>query len=294
VLNVFSYVTRLSFPGDIIQMLLQMKPYPIPASRVKSQADFGGGMKPTLFQDLDYGYELPTEFRRWELDTDWGQLPAFKGITPPTKILRILDQICAGTATSDLRHNGGLFQVATGTPHPASHPHLFQDGAEELPLAQIAALCSQHPEDTAVEILKDWGIIMRSAWAHLAARVGSAHNQLQVNLQRLTLDVQAGHQSGGGAPRSNPAARPLKAAAYQQATLAFLVQRLGRDRLAGGARWVADPAPAEPETSPDSRKAADGGPADSDATASSPGSNLKTDSRINFGNTLEVASAVCR
>jgi hypothetical protein len=296
VLTVFSNVPRLSFPGDIIQMLLRMKPYPVPASRVKSRADLGSGMEPTLFHDLDYGYDLPDESRRWELDTDWGQMPAFKGIAPPTKFLRILDQICAGTGTSYLEHSGTLSLDGRNRIHPVKHPHLFQDGSEELPLAQIAALCEQHSEDTATEILKDWGIIMRSAWSHLSARVGSDHPELRVNLQRLTLDVRAGHESGGGARRSNPAARPLKAAAYQQAALAFLVQRLGRDRLAGGARWAADPAP---EPHPGSRTAADGGAtqpplgnggrADSDAMAS-----LPAPAPFVFGNTVEVASAECR
>ncbi len=130
-------------------------------------------------------------------------------------------------------------------------------------------------------------------------KIHPVNPELRVNLQELTLDVQAGPQSGGGARRSNPAARPLKAAAYQQAALAFLVQRLGRDRLAGGARWAAEPAPAEP---PGSRTAADGGatqpplasagPAGSDATAAPPGA--KAASQLVFGNTLEVASAACR
>ena len=235
-----------------MQLLMQLKPHPVGAD---SREEIGG-KHPASIQDLDSGSDLPNELRRWELDTDWSQVPAFNFKAPPTKLQRALDQICAGRP--------------------------FRDGSEELPLARLAALCELRPDGAAEKVLADWGAILRDAWSLLLGPARHPHLP-----DRDTLDAHAGPRPPlslpplpGGARRPNPAARPRKAAAYQQAALSFLVRRLGRDRLAAGARPAAAKTPSPPPGP---------GPAGRD-----PGEPVPSAGPSVFGNTLEVASARCR
>jgi hypothetical protein len=203
--NVYARHPRFAFCGDVLSFLKSLVPYPVPANHVRwpgadrgqeeeastsvnLYAHDGGG------QDV-WAVDLPESLRKAELNTDWSQFPEFVGHQPAVEVLRMLDQVSLGS-----RDPGGF--VAP-----------FASGLERMPFVEVGGLCAFFPTHIAVHIVRDWGLILRSALSHLPAEY----------LARM--------QQHWGAARVHVPRRVLQGA-YERAVLAWMIQRYGKDRLA--------------------------------------------------------------
>lgn len=181
IFNAFQTAQPLRFPGDILSALMKMQPYPIPANRVAESVlpCTDDGMHPGPIEHMSVG-ELPEGCRVFELNTDWKGRVEFE--RPPSgAFVRLLDQIGLGFA-------GGF-----------APPFTRGVEAQHFPWTAVARLSNSFAEPLALEVLRDWGVILRKGWE--------------------TLDEKKGH------------ARSVLAVSYQRAYLRWLVQRLAFERL---------------------------------------------------------------
>ena len=211
VLANFNLVPELSFPGNILELLANLTPYPVPARlplQLPAPLTSSTPIDYTHFysDDVDRGVcvstkhdrfdvVLPWHLRHFELHADWRTLP---GLTqrPPLRVMQMLDQLSLAS------------QSLTGSTS-AMEDKPFPGPIDTLPLYQIQALCDHFADETVLDILRDFGIIMRSALSELPYAVLVA---IQTG-RRLSIN------------------RALLAELYQKATLRWLTKRYGYDRL---------------------------------------------------------------
>jgi hypothetical protein len=139
---------------------------------------------------------LPEALRRFECATDWKERPEFER-RPSAAVLALLDQISLGSLS--------LREPAT-LRGDALFPPPFE--VEAVPWCALAAFARAFPagEGLGLEILRDWGSILRSALSTVEPRRGKEQPQ-----------------------------RSVLAQAYERATLRWMVQRLAFERLAASA-----------------------------------------------------------
>ena len=211
VLANFNLVPELSFPGNILGLLANLTPYPVPARlplQLPAPVTSYAPVDYTHFysDDVDRGVcvstkhdrfdvDLPWHLRHFELHVDWRTLP---GLTrrPPLRVMQMLDQLSLETQSLTMSTS-------------AMEDKPFPGPIDTLPLYQIQALCDGFAEEIVLEILRDFGIIMRSA------------------LSELPYAVLVAIQSG----RRISVNRAMLAELYQKATLRWLTKRYGYDRL---------------------------------------------------------------
>ena len=211
--NIFSERDRLSFCGDVLNMLKGLVPYPIPAVAVQwptaimandDDDDDINNIERVMHVNVHDGgghdhfcVDLPEWLRRAELNTDWSQISEFAG-SPSPEITRMLDQVCLGSTS--------LSTAGDSRPFPAP----FALGIEKMPWKEVGHLCTLFPVPIAVHILRDWGLIIRGALSTLP-------HHIMVALQQ------------GGTRVHVP--RHVLRAAYERSTLGWMLQRYGTDRL---------------------------------------------------------------
>jgi hypothetical protein len=210
VLTNFNLVPELSFPGNILELLSKLVPYPVPARLplLLSAAFTAESPPPTHFfaDNVEIGVcainkhdkfdvDLPWYLRTFELHTDWRSLPNFTR-QPPLRVMQMLDQLCLESQS---------LTMATS----AMEDKPFPAPVDAMPLHQIQMLSNNYPEEIVLEILRDFGIITRSA------------------LSELPHTVLASIQTG----RKILVNRDLLSGLYQKSTLRWLIKRYGYDRL---------------------------------------------------------------
>ena len=175
----FSGMGTLRFAGDVLRGLMKLTPYPVPAERVPdpvvtaTAAGEHPGPEWTGFGVAQIAEGLA------EHQTDWAERAEFGGQAPSPAFCRLLDQIAL--------------------PGAGAFPSPFEaDGA--VPWGALALLARMEPEPLALEILRDWGLILRAAL--------------------MPWD-----------PPSSRASRAALAHRYERATLRWLVQRMAFERL---------------------------------------------------------------
>ena len=211
--TVFAQRDSLRFCGDVLKMLMGMNPYPMPSvglpgppplAPIWTEEDPAPFASKSVSVNVHTGahsnfcVNLPDYLRRAELNTDWSNVPEFNGRIPDPAFTRMLDQICLGSES--LAVGGGAF------------PPPFAYGIEKIPLAALAHLYCHFPLPLAVRIMQDWGLILRSALSSW-----------------LPPSLTACMQQNDGTKVHVP--RECLRVAYERASLEFLIQRYGVDKL---------------------------------------------------------------
>jgi hypothetical protein len=145
---------------------------------------------------------LPEALRTAELDTCWSERPEFGGRRPSEAFVRLLDQTALGSR--------GNHMESPAIPGDLVFPPPFS--IEALPYMALARLSTAFPEALALEILRDWALILRNALSGLPRpRRGGE--------ERLLLCSHCYYT------------RSELAAGYERAVLRWLVQRFAFERL---------------------------------------------------------------
>jgi hypothetical protein len=142
---------------------------------------------------------LPEALRTAELDTCWSERPEFGGRRPSEAFVRLLDQTALGSR--------GNHMESPAIPGDLVFPPPFS--IEALPYMALARLSTAFPEALALEILRDWALILRNALSGLRPRRGGEERLLLYSYHT----------------------RSELAAGYERAVLRWLVQRLAFERL---------------------------------------------------------------
>jgi hypothetical protein len=213
VLRAFGKPEQLRFSGQLLQMLMNVTPYPMPVrpaaaaeAHMEEEESIPYVVGASLSSDAlwhegpltFFNVDLPAHARRWERNTDWSEVKEFASKPPSAAFARMLDQLCLGS-----RYLGA---------HEKTFPPLL-GVAEALPLSKLGVLSAKFAPDVALQILEDWGVMLRQA------------------LSRLPAPVLAALKSGERVHVS----RALMQTLYEQAALEFWVQRLGYDKLLSAA-----------------------------------------------------------
>ena len=215
IFNAFCAAGELRFCGDVLQALMRMRPYPVPANRREEPAVLACAPSAPWRSDVHPGpWEclrvegLPDALRTAELNTCWAERIEFE--RPPSQAFaRMLDQIALGSAAAD-----GL-RPTTTTTYPCHSGIRFPPpfAIESIPWVTLGKLSDGFDEGLMLEILQDWGLILRKAFASLPP------------------DDEAG---GGGDPRRlrKSISRATLGRTYERALLRWIVQRFAFERLA--------------------------------------------------------------
>jgi hypothetical protein len=142
---------NVKFPGQILDFLTGITPYPMPVHpgaqpRVKMEGT------PLFETDLNihpgpltnFNVYLPDSMKRHELHTDWYEVSHFQNHRPPPDFSKMLDQLEVGSALN-----------------PGTAGHFYPPfGLTPLPWRRLSNLAT-FPCELAIQILKDWAIILR-------------------------------------------------------------------------------------------------------------------------------------
>ncbi len=100
--------------------------------------------------------ELPEQLRVAEVNTCWSERPEFGGQRPSLAFARLFDQTTLGSQNR---------MEPPTAPGDMTFPAPFS--IEAIPWVALARLSTTFPETLALEILRDWGLILRSALSKL-------------------------------------------------------------------------------------------------------------------------------
>jgi hypothetical protein len=169
------------FPGDILGFLMRITPYPMvnhkPGPRL--QVDPSLHKQGTFMQHpgcmKTFNVEITEDIKIFEKHTDWYEVLGFDN-APSPRFAQLLDQIHLESS----KNPGTKGYFAS----PFKH--------HKLPITRVACLWNRFRDPIASEILRDWGLILRSV------------DQKQTP------------------PNSNT---------YLRAVMEFLIRRFGHDRI---------------------------------------------------------------
>ena len=139
---------------------------------------------------------LSETLRTAELNTCWSERPEFGGRRPSEAFVRLFDQTTLGSRSTHME--------PPVIPGDLVFPPPFS--IEAIPWVALARLSTTFPETLGLEILRDWGLILRSALSGLRTR-------------RF------------GEERIHSYSRGELAVGYERAVLRWLVQRFAFERL---------------------------------------------------------------
>jgi len=195
--KIFSSAQRLLFSGDVLQMLMDITPYPIPSRR------YMPAIQPVLNVDnpdstnihpgpsTHFNVELPDALKRHEKYIDFSEHPSgmifghhrVNSSTP--SFASLLDQLNLGSIVQPGAE--GYF------------PSIMK--IKPVPWRKISQLSNpvsadqylEFPSATARQILLDWGLIMRSAYStlhddHALIRASLERAVLRFLVQRIAYD----------------------------------------------------------------------------------------------------------
>ena len=229
IFTAFSKITSgLNFSSDILDMLMHLVPYPVPvrptlvlpAPYQVSQNFFRGGCgdvfteqyntfsdKSSKFQYDGFKHDffnvnIPWTLKRYEINTNWREISDFTPIIP---FRQMLDQLSVGSYNL-LRETD-----STSKNDEKPFPPPFLSCIDVFPTRKLTELSKNYPQHIALEILRDWGLILRDA------------------LSNLPSDIIGDLQACGGCKMIIN--RLILKNVYEKATLRWLTKRYGFERL---------------------------------------------------------------
>jgi hypothetical protein len=228
ILTVFSKVSsNLSFSSDILDLLMHLVPYPIPvrgalvlpkpyeacenffsnecsvfSEQYNTYNDRSSKFQYEGFIHDYFNVDIPWTLRKYEINTNWREISDFN---PTIPFRQMLDQLSIGSY--NLLREIDVKSKNDEKPFPPP----FLSCIDTLPLKKLAELSNNYPQDTALEILRDWGIILRDALSNLPPEIIG--------------DLLA---CGGCKMIIN---RLILRSVYEKATLRWLTKRYGLERL---------------------------------------------------------------
>jgi hypothetical protein len=228
ILTVFSKVSsNLSFSSDILDMLMHLVPYPIPvrgalvlpkpyeacenffsddcsvfSEQYNTFSDRSSKFQYDGFIHDYFNVNIPWTLKKYEINTNWREVSDFN---PSIPFRQMLDQLSIGSY--NLLRESDCKSKNEEKPFPP----LFLSCIDTIPLRKLAELSNNYPQDIALEILRDWGIILRDALSNLPSEILGdllACGGCKMIINRLILKN-----------------------VYEKATLRWLTKRYGWERL---------------------------------------------------------------
>jgi hypothetical protein len=190
--SAFSSASRIQYGGDILGVLMDLPSYPIPVTPHPTCVKAGKiSMSPWNIHPgpVDcMNVELPDHMRKYEVNTDWSEFQAWVGPwqgvygreSRMPVFAYLLDQLCLGSAETTV--DGLYFESVMNMENP--------------PWNHLAELTRDYSKEEQIQIVKDWGVIMRNAnakensgnivgWTGLS--VATRRNKLEKALLRFLI-----------------------------------------------------------------------------------------------------------